>query len=313
MSAHHPIPNATEATLDAWLSTLVDRRGETPALSVLRWQAAPPAHPAGHWQTLLRCSHARLARRIERAAARLYIAWGVRPGDPVRWQGPTHGDMLTLLFAVARLGARLCLPRGDDAVLCVPRVWLAGTEPTSSTHPGLAHDLDELCADHLDGHPPEGLARPDAPLLEWDGAVLTPRQLLHGLAPPRHAHEAPARGARVLAAWPWLAAPNDARALLELLGSGTPFTLIDGPWPREPHAWVDAGIASIWLHAAQAEAMAPPSLAGPARLELLDRLPAEQARQNWLGAGFSVQALAWPDVPPATPDPTPAGPTTPSR
>jgi acyl-CoA synthetase (AMP-forming)/AMP-acid ligase II len=52
-------------------------------------------------------SYGRLARRTERAAARLWHPWGVRTGDRVAWLGLNHVDQITLLFALARIGAVL--------------------------------------------------------------------------------------------------------------------------------------------------------------------------------------------------------------
>ncbi len=48
-----------------------------------------------------------LHHRTERAAARLWHEWGVRAGDRVAWLGANHADQLTLLFALARIGAML--------------------------------------------------------------------------------------------------------------------------------------------------------------------------------------------------------------
>ena len=52
-------------------------------------------------------SYGKLARRTARAAARLSHEWGVRPGDRVAWLGLNHPDQITLLFALARIGALL--------------------------------------------------------------------------------------------------------------------------------------------------------------------------------------------------------------
>ena len=52
-------------------------------------------------------TYGKLARRVERASARLWHEWGVRAGDRVAWLGLNHPDQLTLLFALARIGAML--------------------------------------------------------------------------------------------------------------------------------------------------------------------------------------------------------------
>ncbi|MES3002777.1 MAG: AMP-binding protein [Pseudomonadota bacterium] len=52
-------------------------------------------------------TYAQLAERCDRAAAQLWNVWGVRPGDRVAWLGANHPAQLTLLFALARIGAIL--------------------------------------------------------------------------------------------------------------------------------------------------------------------------------------------------------------
>src|SRR3954471_20053784 len=53
------------------------------------------------------CSYALLAAECERASARLWHGWGVRPGDRVAWLGANHPGQVALLFALARIGAVL--------------------------------------------------------------------------------------------------------------------------------------------------------------------------------------------------------------
>jgi len=123
-------------------------------------------------------SYAKLACRTERAAARLWHEWGVRSGDRVAYLGLNHVDQLTLLLALARLGAMLVplnfrlAPPEWSAVLndCTPTLllhdsaWAEPAQALAQQHAIAAHHLDSLIARHADGEPPER-AEPEAPVL----------------------------------------------------------------------------------------------------------------------------------------------------
>lgn len=149
-------------------------------------------------------SHARLARRTERAAARLWHEWGVRAGDRVAWLGLNHADQLTLLFALGRIRAVLVplnfrlAPPEWEAVLagCAPRCvvhdvgWQAAAQALAARQGVAAHAVDSLISTHAEGMAPEG-ADPDAPALlvytsgttgEPRGAVHTQANLLANMA-----------------------------------------------------------------------------------------------------------------------------------
>jgi acyl-CoA synthetase (AMP-forming)/AMP-acid ligase II len=107
-------------------------------------------------------SYGRLARRTERAAARLWHPWGVRTGDRVAYLGLNHVDQITLLFALARIGAVLVplnfrlAPAEWQAVLadCTPTCLLHDAAWADAAHSlGEAadlpvHGIDTLIATH---------------------------------------------------------------------------------------------------------------------------------------------------------------------
>jgi fatty-acyl-CoA synthase len=82
----------------------------------------------------VRVTYAQLAGRCDRAAAQLWHTWGVRPGDRVAWLGANHPAQLTLLFALARLGAIL-LPLNFRLA---PAEWDAQVRHCGPAH--LVHD-----------------------------------------------------------------------------------------------------------------------------------------------------------------------------
>jgi fatty-acyl-CoA synthase len=122
--------------------------------------------------------YGKLSRRTERAAARLWHEWQVRPGDRVAWLGFNHVDELTLLFAVARLGAVLVplnfrlAPAEWRAVLddCTPVAvlhdadWAVAATALAAAAGRPAHGVDTLIATHADGAAPDHAA-PDRPVL----------------------------------------------------------------------------------------------------------------------------------------------------
>ncbi len=78
-------------------------------------------------------TYGKLARRVERASARLWHEWGVRPGDRVAWLGLNHPDQLTLLFALARIGA-LLVPLNFRLASAEWQAVLADCAPTCVLH-----------------------------------------------------------------------------------------------------------------------------------------------------------------------------------
>lgn len=125
-----------------------------------------------------RFTYARLARRTERAAARLCHAWGVRSGDRVAYLGFNHVDQITLLFALARLGAMLVplnyrlAPAEWQAVLrdCSPVVvlhdgaWAEAAQALAQGGDLPCHSLDALISGWAEGDVPS-LGQPHSPVL----------------------------------------------------------------------------------------------------------------------------------------------------
>jgi fatty-acyl-CoA synthase len=141
-----------------------------------------------------RITYGELAHSIDRAAARLWHASGVRPGDRVAWLGANDPAQIVLLFALARIGAMLLplnfrlAPAEWDALLaqCTPRmlvhddVWAQGASEAAQRG-GIeilhARELDEAAAtsaapDH---------ARDDAPalLVFTSGTTGKPKAAMH--------------------------------------------------------------------------------------------------------------------------------------
>ena len=83
-----------------------DRPTQTLAGVLQSHAALQPDAPAVQFggQTI---SYGALQAECDRAAAVLWHAWGVRPGDRVAWLGLNHSRQLVLLFALARIGAVL--------------------------------------------------------------------------------------------------------------------------------------------------------------------------------------------------------------
>jgi fatty-acyl-CoA synthase len=149
-------------------------------------------------------SYGRLARRTERAAARLWHPWGVRTGDRVAYLGLNHVDQITLLFALARIGAVLVplnfrlAPAEWQAVLadCTPTCLLHDAAWADAAHSlGEAadlpvHGIDTLIATHASGDAPRAAAPYHPALLVYTsgttgrpkGAVHTQANLLANMA-----------------------------------------------------------------------------------------------------------------------------------
>lgn len=161
---------------------------------VLTRHAAAPPGPWAIRQGGRDYSWGKLARRSQRAAARLWHGWGVRPGDRVAWLGLNHVDQIVALFALARIGAML-VPLNYRLAAAEWRAVLADCEPV-----GLLHDeawatqagelatratmpawpVDALCATPQRPDAPDH-ARPEAPVLlvYTSGTTGAPKGAVH--------------------------------------------------------------------------------------------------------------------------------------
>ncbi len=148
--------------------------------------------------------YARLARRTERAAARLAAQWGVQSGQRVLYLGWNHPDHLTLLFALARCGAifaplntRLAAPEWQAIARdCAPGLLLhdeafaAQAQALGAATGVPVQPIDALCAAPIDARAPDN-EQPNAPVLLVytsgttgmpKGALHTPANLLANMA-----------------------------------------------------------------------------------------------------------------------------------
>jgi fatty-acyl-CoA synthase len=149
-------------------------------------------------------SYARMARRAERAAARLVHEWGVTEGARVLYLGWNHVEQITLLFALARmngvmapLNTRLAVSEWQAIALqCTPSLILhdpafASAALALGAATGIAvQSMEALCAAPVQAAAPDN-ARADAPALlvytsgttgEPKGAVHTQANLLANMA-----------------------------------------------------------------------------------------------------------------------------------
>jgi fatty-acyl-CoA synthase len=175
-----------------------------------RHAAADPQAPAVRF--LQRgYAYGEMDRRARAAASRLWHEWGVRTGDRVAWLGANHVDQLTLLFALARLGAMLVplnfrlAPAEWDGVLadCTPRCvvhdasWRDAAQALAGRAGVKAHDAGTLVPDE-DAQPAPDHSGPDAPALlvytsgttgKPKGAVHTQANVLANMAAASQAQE----------------------------------------------------------------------------------------------------------------------------
>jgi fatty-acyl-CoA synthase len=179
--------------------------------TVLEWHALhAPQAPAVRFGPNL-YSYGEMDRRTRAVACRLWHEWGVRAGDRVAWLGANHVDQLTLLFALARIGAMLAplnfrlAPAEWDGVLadCTPRCvvhdasWRDAARALAVRAGIVARDVDTLVP-IAEGAPAPDHSHPDAPVLlvytsgttgEPKGAVHTQANLLANMSAASQAQE----------------------------------------------------------------------------------------------------------------------------
>lgn len=149
--------------------------------------AAPALRFAGRWQ-----SYGDLLRAAECAAAVAWHDWGLRPGDRVAWLGANHPAQLTLLFALARIGAIL-VPLNFRLAAAEWRQLLAQCTPKRLVHDEdwavAARDLGATCGlatQHADTlgrsertAPEHGTATSPALLVFTSGTTGGPKAAVH--------------------------------------------------------------------------------------------------------------------------------------
>ncbi|MEP6790385.1 MAG: AMP-binding protein [Ramlibacter sp.] len=139
-------------------------------------------------------SYSQLAARSDRWAARLWHEWRVRPGDRVAWLGLNHPCQITLLFALARLGAALLplnfrlAPAEWDLLLadCAPShlvhddSWAAAARDLGKRCKAAVHALDEFDFDEAFAEAPQqGSADSPALLAYTSGTSGKPKAAVH--------------------------------------------------------------------------------------------------------------------------------------
>lgn len=166
---------------------------QTLAAALAARAAAQPEHVALRFEGR-DFSYARLLRRSTRAAARLWHEWGVRPGDRVAYLGLNHVDQITLLWALARLGAVLVplnfrLAEAEwRAVLadCTPlcllhdAAWAQAATALGDAVPRGVHHVEALITRHAPGDT-EALGQGNSPalLVYTSGTTGLPKGAVH--------------------------------------------------------------------------------------------------------------------------------------
>jgi fatty-acyl-CoA synthase len=300
------------ATLDDLLAHGNDAHPDAPALAF--WDNTSPTPDGGPWATRLthRFSHGALAQRVRQAAARLWHDWGVRPGDRVAWLGYSHPDQITLLFALAHLGAAL-VPLNHRLA---PAEWvqlLRDCAPAQLLHDGAwaqaAHDLaretedihsrsipchgiDRLC-DPAPAHAaPAGHARADAPALlvytsgttgRPKGAVHTQSHLLANMAIAAQVQELRADD-RVLTVLPLFHVGGLCIQTLPALYAGASVLLLARFDPADT-------LAAIAGHRPTLTLQVPATLKALTEHPLWSGTPLESLRAVWAGSSTLPPAL----------------------
>ncbi|MBC7380504.1 MAG: AMP-binding protein [Burkholderiaceae bacterium] len=141
-----------------------------------------------------RYSYAEMDRRTRAVASRLWHEWGVRTGDRVAWLGANHVDQVTLLFALARIGAVLVplnfrlAPAEWDGVLadCTPccvvhdASWRDAAQALAARAGIVTRSVDTLVDGKVLAPAPDHGA-PDAPalLVYTSGTTGEPKGAVH--------------------------------------------------------------------------------------------------------------------------------------